>query len=127
MSHNSASRFPLVQNASRPANWKAAAPFPPSGVPTYAAQSSLPRLPVPELVDTVRRLKESLKPLARDAKELQEAERKVDEFAAGLAPELQNRLLQRRDATQHWLEDWWDDGGYLGYRDSVCGWLDRRL
>lgn len=118
---SSAARFPLVQNTTRPPAWKSHAPFPPAGAPTYAAQGALPRLPVPALVDTARRLKESLRPLARDAAELAEAERKVDAFVEGVAPELQRRLEQRAGEKEHWLEEWWDDGGYLGYRDSVSG------
>lgn len=109
-----------VSNAARPTNWKALAPFAPGGTSTYAAQPDLPALPVPDLSDTARRLKDSLKPLARDLHELAETERKIDEFAGGLGRELHSRLLQRRDNTQHWLEEWWDDGAYLGYRDSVC-------
>jgi carnitine O-acetyltransferase len=111
---------PSVSNAARPANWKAAAPAAPPGTHTYAAQPTLPRLPVPPLADTARRLKETLRPLARHDAELAAAERAVDDLAGGaLGKALQARLERRKEETEHWLEAWWDDGAYLGYRDSV--------
>jgi hypothetical protein len=111
--------YPLVQNATRPKGWKAAAPFASPGQSTYGHQGALPRLPVPKLDDTVSRLKESLRPLARGKDELTTAENKVDALASGLGQELQRRLLKRQSETDHWLEEWWDDGAYMTYRDSV--------
>jgi hypothetical protein len=74
---------------------------------------------VPELEQTLRKLKESLKPIAHSAEECDAAVVKVDDFAKGLAPKLHERLLRRRDETNHWLEEWWDNDAYLAYRDSV--------
>lgn len=104
----------------RPSSWKSAASAPPANTTTFAAQSALPKLPVSELNATLTKLKASLKPLAWSENELKEAERKIDEFARKEGKVLQERLLKRREETHHWLEQWWDDGGYLGYRDSVC-------
>jgi hypothetical protein len=101
-----------------PANWKAKAPQPLPG-PTFAAQAGLPKLPVPELEQTLRKLRESLKPIAHSAEEYDAAAAKVNDFAKGLAPKLHERLLGRRDETDHWLEEWWDTDAYLTYRDSV--------
>ncbi|KZT67345.1 acyltransferase ChoActase/COT/CPT [Daedalea quercina L-15889] len=103
----------------RPDNWKALAPAPLPGT-TFAAQAKLPRLPVPPLKDTLDILKESLRPIAWDETEFATSVRKVDEFARGPAEELQRRLTERQAKTEHWLEEWWDDGAYLTYRDSVC-------
>ncbi|KZT27937.1 acyltransferase ChoActase/COT/CPT [Neolentinus lepideus HHB14362 ss-1] len=105
--------------STRPSNWKKLAPAPPPGTITFASQGALPKLPVPELSATVKRLKESLKPLAWTENEYDITVQKIDEFAEGPALELQQRLLKRQNETEHWLEQWWDDGGYLGYRDSV--------
>ena len=102
----------------RPANWKALAPAPLPG-PTFAAQVKLPKLPVPPLKDTLDTLKDTLKPIAWDESEYATALQKVDEFAGGPAEELQRRLIERQARTEHWLEEWWDDGAYLTYRDSV--------
>jgi hypothetical protein len=103
----------------RPADWKSAAPSPPAGTSTFAAQSSLPKLPVLPLAPTLERLKATLVPIAHTPAELTDAHRKIDAFANGIGPELQHRLEERALYKPHWLEEWWDDGGYLSYRDSV--------
>ena len=112
------SRRTVTSNAERPPNWKAAAPAPLPG-PTFAAQSSLPKLPVPELSDTLAKLKESLRPLAWNEAEWERVTKRIDHFGEGLGPVLQERLVQRAKEKDHWLEEWWDDLAYLGYRDSV--------
>lgn len=102
----------------RPRNWKALAP----PIPNFAHQpSTLPRLPVPSLSATLQALKDSLRPLARSNQEFASVCRKIDDFARsdGPGPILQRLLLQRKSETNHWLEEWWDDSGYLAYRDSV--------
>ncbi|KAJ7231911.1 hypothetical protein B0H12DRAFT_1146150, partial [Mycena haematopus] len=106
-------------SVSQPVDWKAAAPEPLPGTITFAAQASLPLLPVPELQATLTRLKDSLKPLALSEEELAIADAKIAEFGAGKGPELHQRLLERSSHHKHWLEEWWDNTGYLGYRDSV--------
>ncbi|KAJ7464634.1 carnitine acetyl transferase [Mycena latifolia] len=106
-------------SVSQPADWKLAAPEPPPGTQTFGAQSTLPLLPVPELETTLTRLKDSLKPLAWSDAEVTAVEAKIAEFGSGLGPELQQRLLERSKQRKHWLEEWWDNTAYLGYRDSV--------
>lgn len=108
-----------IRLTQRPTNWKAAAPDLPSTV-TFAAQSKLLKLPVPNLTDTLARLKESLKPLAWSDAEFEAVSKKIDEFGTGKGVELHDRLLRHSEKTRHWLEQWWDDTGYQGYRDSVC-------
>lgn len=101
----------------RPLNWKAAAP----PIPNFVAhRASLPRLPVPDLSATLDRLKTSLLPLAHSEAEFADVARKIDIFGSHAGTVLQSRLLQRAKEREHWLEEWWDDLGYLGYRDSVC-------
>ena len=103
----------------RPANWKALAPEPLPGSITFAAQPNLPRLPVPDLKQTLDRLRVSLKPIAWSDSEYSSVLHKIDTFANDQGPQLQQRLLNRASETPHWLEEWWDNIGYLGYRDSV--------
>jgi carnitine O-acetyltransferase len=105
----------------RPPSWKACAPFPPAGNLTYAQQESLPTLPVPALQSTLQKLKASLKPLEKTEEEYNAALKKIDAFAAGAGPTLQQRLEARaaEAGREHWLEEWWDNLAYLGYRDSV--------
>ena len=110
----SASTIKLTQ---RPSGWKAAAPGAPLGTQTYS--SRLSKLPVLDLQETLYRLKLSLKPIAWSDLEYASVEEKIDEFGVTKGPELQERLLKRAEETPHWLEEWWDDAGYLGYRDSV--------
>ncbi|PCH36384.1 carnitine acetyl transferase [Wolfiporia cocos MD-104 SS10] len=102
----------------RPTNWKDLAPASLPG-PTFAAQSALPALPVPPLADTIAQLKQSLRPIAWDEREYAEALLKVDAFFNGPGQELQRRLEERKASSAHWLEEWWDNGAYLTYRDSV--------
>jgi carnitine O-acetyltransferase len=109
---------PILQ-FTRPANWKELAPEALPGSLTYAASTKLPKLPVPNLPDTLTRLKETLKPIAWSEEEFQAVSKKIDAFADSQGPELHKRLLKRDAETKHWLESWWDDIGYLGYRDSV--------
>ncbi|KAF5336707.1 hypothetical protein D9758_015079 [Tetrapyrgos nigripes] len=77
-------------------------------------------LPVPDLELTLDKLKESLRPIAWSDEEYAAVERKIDEFGKDKqqGPMLHKRLVQRAQEKDHWLEEWWDDGGYLGYRDS---------
>ncbi|KAF5336120.1 hypothetical protein D9611_006294 [Ephemerocybe angulata] len=110
---------PMSTKLTRPANWKEQAPEPLPGSQTFAAQSKLPKLPVPKLEDTLIRLKDTLKPIAWSQEEFNAVSKKIDEFGAGKGPELHKRLLKHDEDKKHWLENWWDDGGYLGYRDSV--------
>ncbi|KAJ7622901.1 acyltransferase ChoActase/COT/CPT [Mycena polygramma] len=106
-------------SVSQPPDWKAVAPEPLAGTKTFAAQASLPLLPIPELKTTLTRLTDSLKPLAWSEAEMAAAEAKIAEFGARTGPELHQRLLERSKHRKHWLEEWWDNTGYLGYRDSV--------
>lgn len=107
--------------STRPKNWKDLAPAPPLGTTSFCGQSSLQRLPVPDLNSTLKKLKRSLKALAWDEAEYRASESKVNGLARGLGPELQRRLEHRREepGRDHWLEEWWDEGAYLAYRDSV--------
>jgi len=102
----------------RTMSWKPSAPSPPHNTITFAAQRRLPKLPLPPLDDTLARLKDSLRPLAWSEDELREAEKKIDDFGKH-ASVLHKRLQERRERTNHWLEEWWDEAAYFGYRDSV--------
>ncbi|KAG6909331.1 hypothetical protein DXG01_000931 [Tephrocybe rancida] len=99
-----------IRPASRPVAWKAAAPSAPPNTVTYAAE--LPKLPVPDLPNTLAGLKQSLRPIAWSDEEFAAVSKKIDQFAIKQGPELQQRLLSRAAGTRHWLEEWWDDDGF---------------
>ncbi|KAJ3340802.1 Carnitine O-acetyltransferase mitochondrial [Gonapodya sp. JEL0774] len=63
---------------------------------TFANQSSLPKLPIPDLAPTKEKLLKSLQPIARSEKEWKELSRKVEDFFArgGRGEELHNRLKE---------------------------------
>jgi carnitine O-acetyltransferase len=91
------------------------------GGPLYAHQSSLPRLPIPTLEETMQRFLPTALPLAKSEEEklsLQEACKLFPMQAA----HLQERLQRRRDtemSDSSWLQLWWNTWGYLQVRDSV--------
>ncbi|ORY04936.1 acyltransferase ChoActase/COT/CPT [Basidiobolus meristosporus CBS 931.73] len=91
----------------------------------YQFQKSLPRLPVPALADTCSKYLRSVRPLLDDAKYAQ-TEAAVDEFQkSGVGAELQRRLEAKAADPKcvNWLEDWWNDLAYMGYRDPLVPYV----
>ncbi|KAI8092592.1 acyltransferase ChoActase/COT/CPT [Halteromyces radiatus] len=90
--------------------------------PMFQYQANLPKLPVPELNRTIAMYLKSVRPLLSDA-EYQKTEQAAKEFIApgGLGQELQKRLVARAQDPNivNWMEEWWLDQAYMGYRDSV--------
>ncbi|KAG0242970.1 Carnitine O-acetyltransferase mitochondrial [Actinomortierella wolfii] len=90
--------------------------------PLYRWDSALPKLPVPTLEETCARYLRSVRPLLND-QEFAETAKAVEEFKkpGGVGEELQKRLLAKANdpKTVNWLEDWWNDLAYFGYRDPV--------
>ncbi|KAI8326271.1 acyltransferase ChoActase/COT/CPT [Martensiomyces pterosporus] len=83
------------------------------------ASSSQPRLPVPELGDTVARFATSVKPLFEEA-EFERCLAKFNDFVANEGPVLQARLKERAAQHENWLEEWWNEYAYFLNRASVC-------
>mmetsp|Transcript_45811 Transcript_45811/g.111705 ORF Transcript_45811/g.111705 Transcript_45811/m.111705 type:complete len:732 (+) Transcript_45811:417-2612(+) len=87
----------------------------------YKYQSSLPRLPIPAVSDTIEKLLPTILPLARTPQEADAVKSACMKFP-GQAEVLQQRLIERRDNEQKdssWLQPWWNTLGYLQVRDSV--------
>ncbi|KAJ2727188.1 Carnitine O-acetyltransferase mitochondrial [Coemansia sp. Benny D115] len=80
---------------------------------------ALPKLPVPELQDTLARFTAAAKPLFGSA-EFDECLEKMEHFMANEAPVLQDRLRQRASEHVNWLEDWWNSYAYFTNRASLC-------
>ncbi|CAO3611272.1 unnamed protein product [Cunninghamella echinulata] len=85
-------------------------------------QKNLPKLPVPELQRTLALYLKTVRPLVDDAA-YQKTEQAVKEFVApgGLGLELQKQLVARSQDPNivNWMEDWWLDQSYMGYRESI--------
>ncbi|KAG0306958.1 Carnitine O-acetyltransferase mitochondrial [Dissophora globulifera] len=90
--------------------------------PLYRYDTAIPKLPVPNLAETCARYLKSVRPLLDD-KAFAETTAAVEEFQkpGGVGEELQKRLLAKANdpKTVNWLEDWWNDLAYFGYRDPV--------
>lgn len=85
-------------------------------------QNSLPKLPVPALQSTLQKYLNSVRPLLSEHDYLK-TERLVKDFEApgGIGLKLQERLVAYASNPEvvNWLEDWWLDQAYMGYRDPV--------
>ncbi|OZJ04997.1 hypothetical protein BZG36_02111 [Bifiguratus adelaidae] len=94
----------------------------PNAPPMLRYQKNLPRLPVPALSATLTKYLKTVKPLLSE-QEYNETEKCVEEFRAPGGPgELLQKRLEARAADPNcvnWLEEWWNDGAYMAYRDPV--------
>ncbi|KAJ1829565.1 Carnitine O-acetyltransferase mitochondrial [Coemansia sp. RSA 2599] len=91
----------------------------------YANQSRLPRLPVPSLASTLAKYSRSLEPLL-SAEDLARSKSIIEAFGeSNEAKELQRRLEARAadPGCANWLEEWWNDLSYMGYRDPVIPYV----
>ncbi|PVU96848.1 hypothetical protein BB561_000907 [Smittium simulii] len=87
----------------------------------YQKQPEVPKLPVPTLEETLPKYLKTLKPLLSQ-QEYESSKNIVSEFQASeIGQKLQTRLSQRaaEPGRPSWLEEWWNDLAYLGYRDPV--------
>lgn len=84
-------------------------------------QANLPKLPVPALGATLQKYLKTVRPLVGD-EEYKRTEAAVKEFeSSGIGAKLQERLLAKANDPNvvNWLEDWWLESAYMGYRDPV--------
>jgi carnitine O-acetyltransferase len=90
--------------------------------PLLRYQKSLPKLPVPALKDTLEKYLKSVRPLT-NSEEYAKTEAAVAEFQkpGGFGEELHRRLLAKANNPNviNWLEDWWNEIAYFGYRDPI--------
>ncbi|ORX49514.1 acyltransferase ChoActase/COT/CPT [Hesseltinella vesiculosa] len=88
--------------------------------PMLRFQNSMPKLPVPALQATMQKYLKSVRPLLND-EDYKQTEQWTKEFESGIGGKLQERLLARANdpSVVNWLEDWWLDQAYMGYRDPT--------
>lgn len=70
---------------------------------TFAAQDTLPKLPIPELEDTCQRYIEALKPL-QTPRERAETQHAVNEFLKHEGPDLQEKLRSYAQGKTSYIE-----------------------
>ncbi|KAJ2001141.1 Carnitine O-acetyltransferase mitochondrial [Coemansia thaxteri] len=103
----------------------AATPLARTGGRLFEFQAQLPKLPVPALSETLPKYLRSVEPLL-SKEEFGRTKAAVEEFAqSAQGQELQRRLEARRSEAgrANWLEEWWNDLSYMGYRDPVVPYV----
>lgn len=85
----------------------------------YSYQSSLPRLPLPDLKDTIQRYLRSIKPLCTSEEHYKDVERKAIEFQNGIGPKLQRYLHLKSWMSTNYVSDWWEEYVYLRARSPL--------
>jgi carnitine O-acetyltransferase len=70
---------------------------------TFAHQDKLPKLPIPELENSMKKYLASLKPL-QNSREHAETQQAVDEFLKSEGPELQERLKKYANGKTSYIE-----------------------
>ncbi|KAJ2225730.1 Carnitine O-acetyltransferase mitochondrial [Coemansia sp. RSA 485] len=91
----------------------------------FEFQAQLPKLPVPSLEETLPKYLSTVEPLL-SAEEFAQTKRAVEEFAqSAQGKELQKRLEARaaEPGRTNWLEEWWTELSYMGYRDPVTPYV----
>ena len=86
----------------------------------FSMENKLPKLPVPNLHDTLQKYITALEPIMFDS-EYEHTKKIVDEFKkkGGVGEKLQNKLLEKAEKCDNWLAEWWDNCAYFGYRAPV--------
>ncbi|KAF2205395.1 carnitine acetyl transferas-like protein [Delitschia confertaspora ATCC 74209] len=84
---------------------------------TFAAEDSLPKLPIPELEDSCKRYLSALKPL-QTPKEHHETVNAVHEFLKADGPALQEKLKKYAAGKANYIEQFWYDS-YLNFDNPV--------
>ncbi len=85
---------------------------------TFKFQSTLPKLPIPPLAETLDRYVKSVQPLQTPAAHAQ-TKAHAASFLKDLGPVLQGRLEKYAGDKANWLEDWWFRYAYHSWRTNV--------
>uniref|UniRef100_A0A023GNS8 carnitine O-palmitoyltransferase n=1 Tax=Amblyomma triste TaxID=251400 RepID=A0A023GNS8_AMBTT len=84
----------------------------------FSYQSTLPKLPLPSLDDTMQRYLKSVRPLLDDAN-YQRMETLAAEFRHGIAVKLQRYLWLKSWWSANYVSDWWEEYVYLRGRSPI--------
>ncbi|KAL1502335.1 hypothetical protein ABEB36_007490 [Hypothenemus hampei] len=77
----------------------------------YSYQSSLPRLPLPSVHDTMTRYLKSVRPLLDD-KAYEKMEKLAADFENGIGKKLQRYLILKSWWSSNYVSDWWEEYVY---------------
>lgn len=84
----------------------------------FSYQSTLPKLPLPSLDDTMQRYLKSVRPLLDDVN-YHRMEALAAEFRKGIAVKLQRYLLLKSWWATNYVSDWWEEYVYLRGRSPI--------
>ncbi|XP_033909529.1 carnitine O-palmitoyltransferase 1, liver isoform-like isoform X1 [Acipenser ruthenus] len=84
----------------------------------YSFQTSLPRLPVPAVADTMKQYLESARPLMDD-EQYNRMEALAKDFEVNLGPRLQWYLKLKSWWATNYVSDWWEEYIYLRGRGPI--------
>lgn len=84
----------------------------------YSFQSSIPRLPLPSVHDTLERYLRSARPLVDD-ENYSRIERLAKEFEDGIGQKLQRYLWLKSWWATNYVSDWWEEYVYLRGRGAL--------
>lgn len=79
---------------------------------TFAAQESLPKLPIPDLENTIAKYLKALKPL-QPPREYAETQQAAEEFLKGDGPELNEKLKKYANGKTSYIEQFCESSQYL--------------
>ncbi len=84
---------------------------------TFVNQKKLPRLPVPALKESIQQYLDSVQPF-QTVEEHQKTRALASAFETGIGTKLQERLEEYAKTQENWLEKWWLQLAYHGWRES---------
>lgn len=90
---------------------------------TFAEQSKLPSLPVPDLKSTMAKYLHSIKPYCHNATEWENQSLLSKDFLENMGPVLQSRLETFAKDKRNWLSSFWDNQAYLQYNDPIIPYV----
>lgn len=84
----------------------------------YSFQSSLPRLPLPSVHETMSRYLDSVRPLLDD-ENYERMQRLAREFESTIGSKLQRYLVLKSWWSTNYVSDWWEEYVYLRGRGAL--------
>lgn len=90
---------------------------------TFAQQSKLPSLVIPELDQTLDKYLQTIKPYCRDSSDFVRQELLCKDFLENMGPLLQQRLVEYSQSRRNWMAELWDNQAYLEYNDPIVPYV----